>query len=344
MNPDRNIFQWSIPLGRWFAVQVKLSVFFLLIAMVLVFRLGDWRIGATFGLMLFISVLLHEFGHVFAARITGGDGNEILITPFGGLAMCVPASTLSSQFWTTAGGPIVNSGFCLVTLMHVIQSPHTGDCFNPFVFPEVTLADKSFMQAVPDLLIILFVTNWILLLLNLLPVHPLDGGRMLHTVLSSRLDRFVARSVYLKAGSITGVVLLVGGLMLDNTIIMAIAAIVLFLNVMEMSQMQAGEQYDENFMGYDFSQGYTSLERADDEGESAPAEPREREPGLIGRWKAQREDERRKKEEEEDREMEERLDELLAKLHASGEDGLSPAEHRQLQDISARLRDRGQND
>jgi hypothetical protein len=40
--------------------------------------------------------------------------------------------------------------------------------------------------------------------------------------------------------------------------------------------------------------------------------------------------------------MERRLDELLAKLHASGENGLTPAEHRQLEEISARMRDRDQ--
>jgi stage IV sporulation protein FB len=342
MNPDRNIFQWSIPLGRWFAVQVKLSVFFVLIAMVLVFRWGDWRIGVTFGLMLFLSVLLHEFGHVFAARITGGDGDEILITPFGGLAMCMPASTFASQFWTTAGGPVVNLGLCLVTLTPVIQSPHTADCFNPIVFPAVSLAGKSFVDAMPDVLIILFMTNWLLLLLNLVPVHPLDGGRLLHTLLSSRLERFVARNAYLKVGSIAGVILLVVGLLMDNTIVMAIAAIVLFLNVMEMSQMQMSEQYDDSFMGYDFSQGYTSLERDGEDQEVAV--PREREPGMIARWKIQRDEEKRKKQEDEDLEMERRLDELLAKLHASGETGLSPAEHRQLQEISERMRDRDQSE
>lgn len=339
MNPDRNIFQWSIPLGRWFAVQVKLSVFFVLIALVLVFRLGDWRIGVTLGLMLLLTVLLHEFGHAFAARMTGGDCNEIVIAPFGGLAMCMPAQTFASQFWTTAGGPIVNIALCLVTLTPVLQSPRAGNCFNPFVFPAVTLAGKSFFDALPDVLIILFFVNWILLLLNLIPVHPLDGGRMLFTVLGARLERMVARNAYFRTGSICGVILLVAGLLMDNTIVMALAAIVLFLNVMEMSQIQMSEQYDDSFMGYDFSQGYTSLERPGESGEVGTARPRE--PGVIGRWKAQREDERRKKKEEEDRAMEVQLDELLAKLHATGKDGLTPAEHRQLRDISARLKDRG---
>ena len=61
---------------------------------------------------------------------------------------------------------------------------------------------------------------------------------------------------------------------------------------------------------------------------------------MLDRWRAQREEERLRRQEEDDREMERRLDELLAKLHVGGEASLSSAEKRQLREISDRIRNR----
>ena len=334
MNPDRNAFHWSLPLGTWFAVRVRVSVFFLLILLVLCHRLESVQLGLVFGAVLFLSVLFHEFGHVFAARTTGGDGDEILITPFGGLATCMPAPTFASRFGTVAGGPLVNLVLCLITLLPVVQSQHTAACLNPFVFPNVTLSG-SVQDVVPALLLMLFKANWILLLINLLPVHPLDGGRMLYLALSAKLESFVARTVYLRIGAFCGLVFLIAGLFYDSTIVMLIGAIILPLNIAEAQQPQMQDASEESFMGYDFSQGYTSLERSDGGYDD------ERSPGWLARRKAQREEEKLRREQEQDREMELRLDVLLEKVHTQGEGALTATEKRQLKEISNHLRDRG---
>lgn len=334
MNTDRNAFSWSLPLGTWFAVRVRISVFFLLIMLVLCHRLGSVSLGLTFGGILFLSVLFHEFGHVFAARTTGGDGDEILITPLGGLAMCMPAPTFVSRFGTVAGGPLVNLILCLITLLPVLQSPHTADCLHPFVFPNIVLGG-SVQQVIPALLLMLFMANWLLLLINLLPVHPLDGGRMLYLLLSAKLESFVARTVYLRIGAFCGLIFLIAGLLYDNTLVMLVGAIILPLNIVESQQPQTQDASEESFMGYDFSQGYTSLEQ------SGQAYGEEHSPGWLARRKAQREEDKRRREEEDDRAMAQELDRLLEKVHVHGEDSLTSAEKRQLRDISNRLRDRG---
>ena len=64
--------------------------------------------------ILFGIVLLHEFGHCFAARWTGGDAQEIMMTPLGGLAMTMSRNHWWSRFVTVAGGPLVNVGLCLI--------------------------------------------------------------------------------------------------------------------------------------------------------------------------------------------------------------------------------------
>ena len=339
MNSDRSVAFWSLPLGSWFAVRVRMSIFFPLLALALCYRLGTPAVGLSFALVLFISVIAHEFGHVLAARVTGGDGDEILLTPWGGLAFCYPAPTFQSKFWTVAGGPLVNFGLCLIALVQVLNSGHAIEWFNPFVFPNVQLAGGASV-VIPTLCLMLFKANWILLLINLIPVHPLDGGRMLQPVLNARLDSRTARIWYLRIGSILGLAMLVGGLSYDNTWVMAVGAIIIAVNVSESFQMQSQDHGEESFMGYDFSQGYTSLEQ------SGPVEFKaedDNQPGVLARWRAQREDEKRQKQEEEDRDMERQLDQLLEKLHQHGDSALTPSEKSRLQDISERLRQRGRS-
>jgi stage IV sporulation protein FB len=337
MEPHQGVLHWSLSLGTWFAIRVRVSVFFPLIALILCHRLEDVPVGLTVTLALFIAVLLHEIGHVFGARLTGGDGEEVVITPIGGLAPCLPAPTFSSHLWTVAAGPLVNAGLCLITLLPVLESEVTRDLLDPFIFPaSVKMTGSAYHIATAVLPLIVFKVNWLLLLINLIPVHPLDGGRILQIILNDKLDAFVARRAYLMTGAIFGVLMLMLGLFFDNTWVMAIAAVVLPMNVAQTYQSQAGTESEESFLGYDFSEGYTSFDRSAGSGEPED----DGRPGMLDRWRAQREEERLRRQEEDDREMERRLDELLAKLHVGGEASLSSAEKRQLREISDRIRNR----
>jgi len=62
--------------------------------------------------LLFFSVLLHEFGHCFAARSVDGEANEVLLWPLGGLAKCELPHSAWAHFVTAAGGPAVNVLLC----------------------------------------------------------------------------------------------------------------------------------------------------------------------------------------------------------------------------------------
>ncbi len=334
MNQDRNVFQLSIPCGSWFGVNLRISVWFVLVIAALCTRLGDVTLGLTYGAILFVSVLLHEFGHVLGARRTGGSADEVHITPFGGLALCLPAPTFASRFLTTAMGPLTNLAICALTLYPLLKSPYSAGWFNPFVLPAVALKGKALAAVMPELLVLTFKANWLLLLINLLPVHPLDGGRMLLMGLTAAGDAQLAKARYLNIGAFVGILFLITGLIYGNVWVMAIGAVIVPLNMHEHYSMQVVAQQDDNegsFMGYDFSEGYTSLERDNEE---------DPQPGMLERWKQQREDEKRRKKEEEERQLESTLDALLEKLHTQGENALSAAEKRQLQQISAKFRDR----
>lgn len=340
MPSERPAFDWSLPLGTWFATPVRLSILFILFIPILWIRLGTPQPGLTVSALLLLSVILHELGHLLAARMTGGDCEMLSLSPVGGLIPCIPAPTRQSYLWTIIGGPLANAVVCLSLLSTVSSTSQLAACLWPFDMPDLKFAGTFSEQLVPAQ-ILLFKINWTLLLINLLPVYPLDGGLVTQLVLVNRFDEMVARAMHAWLGFIVGCILTGIGFCMGNTWLMALGAVVIVLNPGQSLAMPMDDDDDDSFdempLGYDFSEGFTSFER------SAPRdESEEQSSGLIDKWKNQREEERRRRQEQEDREMELRLDALLEKLHQNGEAGLTAAEKRQLQKISAHLRNRGQ--
>ena len=332
MNSRQNPLFWSFGVGVWFGTRVRISVFFPLFVVLVCFKLGLY-LGGAVSLVMAVSVLLHEFGHIFAARATGGTADEILLWPLGGLAYVEPARTFQAQFLTAAAGPLVNLVLCGASLPFILSSPHFSDVWNPFVLPIAALSDNL----VVDYLLLTFSLNWLLLLLNLLPVYPLDGGQMLKSWLTVQWGSMAAAEFSLKVGVVTAVLLGIVGFLASAIWVVALSFLIAVLALQDVQRIQMGEMYDESFMGYDFSQGYTSLERS----QPATAEPAAK--SMLQRWREKRQTEKRRREEAEIQAAETKLDALLAKVHANGMDCLTEAEKRDLARASARLRGRKQS-
>ena len=330
---QRNPIFWSFPIGNWLSTQVNVSVFFPLTVLILCFNLDDWKLGLVVSAILFFSVLCHElFGHVVMARMTNGSGEEVLIWPLGGLAFVQPDRTFRSQFLTPAGGPLVNLLLCGLTFPAILYSHHPeafATALNPFVLPPVDLSRSKLL--IGNLLLLCFSLNWMLFLINLIPVHPLDGGRMLQACLSTRLPVPVSTQIYIRVGFFMAIIMLAAGLIFKGMWTVTIGSIVLILNMREWMQLQMGESYDESFMGYDFSQGYTSLEQSSDT-------HRDSRKTFWQRRREKRRTEQAEREQLRDQEVESQLDLLLDKVHSQGMDALTQAERRQLNRVSDRFR------
>jgi Zn-dependent protease/Flp pilus assembly protein TadD len=130
-------------------------------------------------LALFGIVLLHEFGHAFACRQVGGKAERIVLWPLGGVAYVNPPPRPGAHLWSIAAGPLVNLLLVPLTvgLYLLVQSTVPLAVRAPLVHFCLTVA----------------VINLVLLLFNLLPVYPLDGGQMLYALLWFVLGR--ARSL-----------------------------------------------------------------------------------------------------------------------------------------------------
>jgi len=137
-------------------------------------------------LALFAIVLTHEFGHALACRSVGGTANRILLWPFGGVAYVDPPQRPGATLWSIAAGPLVN-----VALAPVLY----GILLSGRVLGWGAIS--------PDAYHLVSATLWIdigLLIFNILPVYPLDGGQILQSLLWFVIGR--ARS--LMAAAIVG--------------------------------------------------------------------------------------------------------------------------------------------
>ncbi|MEA3208978.1 MAG: hypothetical protein QOE70_2035 [Chthoniobacter sp.] len=169
---------WSFKLIRVAGIEVRVHVTFLLMLVFFGFvHLGSGGVpaaveGVIFTCLVFLCVLLHEFGHALAARRYGIRTPDITLLPIGGLARLERMPEKPSEELVVAlAGPFVNVAIAFLLF--------------PFVPHEVPAVLQQFGKA---LLPTLFVTNIVLALFNLIPAFPMDGGRVLRAFLAMRMD------------------------------------------------------------------------------------------------------------------------------------------------------------
>jgi Zn-dependent protease len=115
-------------------------------------------------LALFVIILLHEFGHALACRQVGGVADRIVLWPLGGVAFVNPPQRPGATLWSITAGPLVN-----VVLFPVLFG--------------IAVLGRSASPDVHALLVNVWKINAALLIFNILPVYPLDGGQILRSLL-----------------------------------------------------------------------------------------------------------------------------------------------------------------
>ena len=207
MNPAQNqnrshsLISWSFRIGKLFGIDVYMHFTFLLLLGFI--GLSHWMqtrelaaalAGVGFFVALFACVLLHEFGHALTARKFGIKTRDITLLPIGGLARLerMPEKPMQ-EFWVAVAGPAVN----VVIAGAIYAYLFATSALVPV--EQLSVTGGSFLAR-------LAAVNVFLVLFNMLPAFPMDGGRVLRALLATRMDYSRATNIAARIGQFMAIV------------------------------------------------------------------------------------------------------------------------------------------
>jgi len=231
---------WSLTLGTIRGIHIRIHVTFPLI---IVWAAYNWGIvlrggwsgalyGATFSMVVFLCVILHELAHSLVATHYGVRVHEIELSPIGGLAKMDSMPEAPSQELTMAlAGPFVNLLLAapLGVLIAMLIGSHSIKSLGHLVY----LMRKPSLQG---FVLNLFTTNVFLALFNLIPAFPMDGGRALRSVLTWAIGRSSATDWAAAIGQWLAAIMGLAGLLVGN-LVMALIGAFIFLGARQEYQL-----------------------------------------------------------------------------------------------------------
>ena len=225
-------------LGKIFGVEVKMhGTFLLLLAFVAISGLlkgGLFQglLSVALSVIIFGVVVLHEFGHILAARKYGIQTKDVILSPLGGVArlMGMPRNP-NAEMVIAAAGPAVNLVLAGIGSLLIQLSLFS----NPASF------GMAFLSALTGW----FVTiNLVLLGFNLIPAIPMDGGRILRAFLSKKQGHLKATQTAAKVARWSALGMALYGIYSGQFMLIVIAGFVFVMSWMEVVQagMRQAEQ------------------------------------------------------------------------------------------------------
>jgi len=206
------MFGTSYQIGKIYGIPIKVHITLILVLPLIGLDFARfvgpnafiWGLAAAVG--LFASIALHELGHSIVAARKGSPAREILLLPIGGLAQLesMPRDP-NDEFQVAIAGPAVSFGLWIIGWV-------VGDLFI-----------NAGMKSPGIILRLLGSVNLMLVLFNLLPSFPMDGGRIFRAWLTPRVGRLLATQIAAKTGRFMAIVFGIIGLLKLNIFLILIA-------------------------------------------------------------------------------------------------------------------------
>jgi hypothetical protein len=349
-----DLLSWSIDLGRWAGSRIRVHctlVYFAILSLLAGITADTprfWPTLAWLGVLLVVLVL-HELGHLVAAAWRESDAEDVQLWPLGNFLG--PSGARSHEDpWVSAGGLVVSGTLALASFVglwlfgaRMVVSPFGAwpDAGAPYLMhvkdtPQATALTPIWYAGWFGWL------NWVVFVANLcLPALPFDMGRIVRATvarpgLGVSRDAMIAPWMAHVAAAVLGLVAVVRLVVAQradsfNLIVLALA-IEMFVRA-EARMMEDGSFFDDGVFGYDFSEGYTSLE-------ASTAKVRPHRESALRRWRRRRSEQRKQRLAAQFAAEDRRLDEILDKLHRHGKASLTDEENRFLVRVSAKIKKR----
>lgn len=317
---------WSVPAGSLLGIRIYISSLIPLLIPVLCLWFG-LRLGISISAVLLFAALIHEFTRVLVVNWCGAPPESSLLWPVGSLS---PSGPSKVRIVGALAGISANLGVCLLTACPLVRNETIWTALDPVLLADFELGSDAGMNVV----YLLFAVNWTVALINLLPLPPFAMGVVFEVLAEKLFGEESGRFVWIRFSWCLATFLILGGLVLDLSLVVALVAVaMLALMMLSQSARSFDAEPAETFLGYDFSEGYTSLNRSLSQSEPIT-------PSILERWRQKRQDQRRKREAALDLEVSEHLDRILAQVHAEGIDSLSYHDRKLLDNASERFRSR----
>jgi Zn-dependent protease/CBS domain-containing protein len=217
----QSVMSWSLNIGSVAGTAVRVHVTFVLF-LAWIFGVNYMSGGAQaawsgllFIVLLFLCVLLHEFGHIFTARYFGVRTPDVILLPIGGVARLerIPEQP-GGEFLIAIAGPAVN--VVIAVLLIVLGGANlSADHLSALESANVSMLDR------------LAAVNLFLALFNLIPAFPMDGGRVLRALLAARFGYVRATEIAAMIGQ--GVAFVLGFLGLFGNPLLIFIGIFVYL-------------------------------------------------------------------------------------------------------------------
>ncbi|WP_165247908.1 site-2 protease family protein [Paludisphaera soli] len=353
-----DLLTWSpIHLGRWFGTTVKVHISLIIFVASLLITAPFEPTKGTISSKLeesiawvalfLLALAIHEAVHALVARRLDCEQEDVHLWPLGNLVGPSTPPRGASYMLVVIAGPFTSGAVALVVAALLGFGWDAQFAWNPLArdadvgAPWIAGQGKAEAMSAPWLLGWFGYVNYLIFLANLLPALPFDGGRLFRwclanssvgTTRDSMVAPWTARATAAVLFLIGAARLLFGQRWDGLTIIMLAVLIELFVRS-EARVLEDGGYFDDGLFGYDFSEGYTSLE-------SGAAKVRPYRESALKRWRRRRSDQRRQRRIMQEVAEERRMDEILDKIHREGRSSLTDEENRFLVRVSARFRNR----
>ncbi len=232
--------QFSIPLGKFFGIPTTIHWTFWILIIWIVYRglaEGSDRVEILwyvfFVFVIFACVVLHELGHALAARRYQISTRSITILPIGGVASLesMPEEP-GKELVVAIAGPLVNVAIAIVVWLFLFATGQWESALEN-IEEMTTIHAGNFLFA-------LLSVNILLVVFNMIPAFPMDGGRVLRALLSFKMSRVRATEWAVNIGKIFAILFVFWGF--SNNPFLIFIALFIFLSAQaELNQVRAAD-------------------------------------------------------------------------------------------------------
>jgi Zn-dependent protease len=254
----------TFKIAQFFDIPVKLHSSFGLVILFIAYLAYSYQLNfveilimAGFMAIMFLCVVLHEYGHALSAKKYGISTKDIILSPIGGVARLhhIPENP-KQELHIAIAGPLVNVAIAIILSLILLA---IGDMSF-----DLSLLEELELDKFSDFIKTVIYLNIGLFAFNLIPAFPMDGGRILRALLAMKTNRLQATRIASIIGKVISIGFLLFGLYSSQYVMAAIGVFIYFMAGIEYNQLKITDLVNNKIAKDIMNTNFTKFHVADD--------------------------------------------------------------------------------